>query len=982
MPPDFLSFYAALYHGTRQAFPWQQRLATALCAGNWPETLALPTSCGKTSLLEIHLYALALQAGLSVLERTAPLRLVYVVDRRLVVDEVAQHAAFLHSRLFEALQGNCQEDAPVREIAARLASFGGEGPLQIVELRGGMYRDESWIFSPATPLLCISTVDQAGSRLLFRGYGLSDSQLPVHAGFLGSDVLYCVDEGHLSREFLRTLADVRRYQGQAAVQVTPPLRVLQMTATPQHASTSLEPIAFSLNQEDLDHPVLGRRLQARKRALLVETNTLVQEVVGQAWKLAGKEHVEVVGVVLNRVKTARDVFRLLQKEGDADVILLTGRMRPWNRERLLKRWLKELEAGKRARGTRLRPLFVVATQAIEVGANLDFDAMVTQSASLSSLIQRLGRLNRLGEFPGDCLAVIVHEKQKKGSLDPIYGLSLPQAWDWLRQAERERLGHGGILDLGIAGLQLLDSLLERPQEAPLSPSPLLLPGHLDLWSQTSPRPMPDPDVAPFLHGLQALEAADVLLVWRADVTPDDPDGSLAAVAVAPPVVEEALPLPVAMVRTWLAGQANAADVVDVEGVVARSNLKQTQRPHSRGLQKVLRWRGPGESTFVNPSGIAPGDTLVLPAIRGGCDEFGWDPSFRKPVEDVGDACWNERARREVEAGAPHPRRARLRVHPRLFSAMREGGRGKIEALQQQLELGTPAVEAVAGFLNTLRNILPQTEAMDLLLTHMLNADQACLRFYAVAGEAGVCFLGQEVQGKNATPGVIASIGMHSDQEEADQFLTPPPAGEAPAITIEDHGRKVAALAGNLARRCGLQESLVLTESVAGRHHDDGKAHPGFQVLLHGGDEMAALAAEQPLAKSLWSRAIAEYAHPTEVAGLPRGFRHEFLSAVLLASHPDFPFDAVEADLLLHLVGSHHGRGRPFPPVHVEDMPEVVTVEIEGTCLTTSSDHGLGRLDSGWADRFWRLQRRFGPWGLAYLEALVRMADRIQSRGEV
>ena len=82
----------------------------------------------------------------------------------------------------------------------------------------------------------------------------------------------------------------------------------------------------------------------------------------------------------------------------------------------------------------------------------------------------------------------------------------------------------------------------------------------------------------------------------------------------------------------------------------------------------------------------------------------------------------------------------------------------------------------------------------------------------------------------------------------------------------------------------------------------------------------------------------------QLAGYPKGGRHELLSVALLKDRRE-DFLGLDFDLLLHLLGSHHGRCRPFAPV--VDDGEPVSAAYNG--WRASSDH---RLESA---RIWRVR---------------------------
>src|SRR5207249_1366681 len=150
------------------------------------------------------------------------------------------------------------------------------------------------------------------------------------------------------------------------------------------------------------------------------------------------------------------------------------------------------------------------------------------------------------------------------------------------------------------------------------------------------------------------------------------------------------------------------------------------------------------------------------------------------------------------------------------------------------------------------------------------------------------------------------------------------------------------------------------------------------IFLHQGDELAALRSQKPLAKSAEIPTTpARRRTIRETSGLPDNFRHEMLSVQIAARYANGSEGA--SDLFLHLIGSHHGYGRPFAPVCVDSQPPAVEGMLGDTRIAMAAQDRAQlvqphRLDSGVAERFWKLVRRYGWWGLAYFETLLRLGD--------
>jgi CRISPR-associated endonuclease/helicase Cas3 len=559
---------------------------------------------------------------------------------------------------------------------------------------------------------------------------------------------------------------------------------------------------------------------------------------------------------------------------------------------LLAEWLPKVCVGRVRGGGQQR--FVVATQTIEVGANLDFDAMVTESAPLSSLRQRCGRLDRLGEL-GNCHAVILHRVSR--GMDSVYGEALPATWDWLTSVANE-----SCVDFGIGALEHLMLSSPPPVDEPRH-APRLLPTHLHLMQQTGPL-APKIYVAPFLHGA-ARPSAEVSVVWRADLDHIHMSDWARAVAYRPPLNSETLELPLPAVRLWLADEI-VGEVTDLVTHTA-SEVGQDMRP-------VLRWRGPDSTEVVQASALRPGDTVVVPASYGGCDKFGWSPRSKDAVSDIGDLC---------SAVAVKGHVVRL-IEPLM---------GWADAHKKELS------KLAEHYLDVLNSVDP-----------IMGVDQSLLAEVEVAIRERISQIETPVVRALGTKYFLETYpgGLLFRRNRLEGIAGAITGGRA--VALDAHVAGVAQWCQKLAEHH--PECTPLTR--AARFHDEGKRDGRFQVMLYGDPLLAALG--PPLAKS-GLRGSTALGSSWRASGLPNGFRHELVS---LDTEPNL------TSLERHLVGTHHGYGRPWFP-RCEDA--------------SASGVAQGRLGSGWAEQFFTLNQKNGPWKVAGMESLLRAADARRSMEE-
>ena len=919
-PPPFKSEFARLTG--YPPFRWQTCLFEEwLVRGCIPSALDIPTGLGKTSVMV--LWYLALKAGAAV-----PRRLVYVVDRRAVVDQATTVA--------EKIRKKSQDST--------------DSTLRVSTLRGQYVDNREWLADPAAPAIVVGTVDMIGSRLLFSGYGVSRKMQPYHAGLLGADTLVVLDEAHLVPPFeklLETMANGAEAFGPKTQQdreIVPPFKLLSLSATGRDDGTDRQK-GFHLLPEHRKDEAVRKRLEACKRLtiqVLDDAPNLVPKLVERAWSLGNEPPARVLVYCDRRedaVKVKGEIDKKLKKEKREPVSehseLLVGGRRVFEREKLAD-WLKTRGFFGEANGPLQQSTFLIATSAGEVGVDLDADHMVCDLVEWERMVQRLGRVNRHGRGEAQVEVVAAPRKNR-----PNAGVKI-EAWakEWKERLTRLRKPLDALRPVGVkdvepgsqlhlsfaAGdaspaeeakekpLQISDceqprdaspgailALRERAAQdqdlqdaitAATTPAPLrpaLTRALVDAWSLTSLEEhtgRPD-DIQPWLRGWEEDQQPQTTVIWRkylpvrkkaSGATRKEIEAFFEA---APPHVSEMLETETDKVVNWLVKRTEKVvenhrqDAAVIAYILSPSrDLRDTLDGYSliQGdpkTQKQARER-------LKKSLI--GGTLIVDACLGGLSEDGMLDEKADHLPRVIDDDW--------EWLPPQDGRPAIRF--RVCSVT-----------------GEESPEPNGDWRERYRFATEQSDE----------------------GE-GHRFL-------------VVEKWQHDGETEDDRSV-------GRLQELAEHHAWTECKARALADAIGLQSEYAKVLATAARLHDEGKRHPRWQR-----------AAKVPSDGKIYAKTDKRMN-----TKLLDGYRHEFGS--LPYAEKDAGFRALPAhlqELVLHLIASHHGWARPVISTSGGDQPPSVSE-------TCALDIAL---------RFARLQRRWGPWGLAWWEALLRAADQQASR---
>lgn len=841
---------------------WQSRLFHGwLARGRIPSACDLPTGTGKTSVMA--LWYIARRAG-----SPLPRRLIYVVDRRAVVDQAT-------------------------EIAEQIKQHADDN-LRISTLRGQHLDNREWLSDPKAPAIVVGTVDMVGSRLLFSGYGVSRKMRPMHAGLLGADTLFILDEAHLTPPFEALLAQIesdRDTFGPRAAEhraIVPPLRLLSLSATGRRRDGEV----FALEPADLRDEFVSSVVNAEKLLTLHTSpeNELSQQMADKALHLAMNNGPARCLIYADSREDARATATLIQKKYNR-VALLVGARRLREREDEYAR-LKNL--GFIAGSPKSQePTFLVATSAGEVGVDLDADHLICDLVPWERMVQRLGRVNRRGGRSARVIVFAPPGPPEKPTPRAAAAWAVLEVLPLLPKS-------GNAYAAGPAALSTIserartDQQIRAKLDAATTPPPLrpaLDRPTLEAWSLTSLASHPGrPDVAPWLRGWDADDPPQTRVIWRSHLPVRDgeqpkKDEIEQFFEAAPPRPLEILETESWRVADWLMNQAAA---------LSQRLSRLPSESQTPGLP--ARPSASGATAFVLDAAGQPKDHWTLPSLTYG-DKTQQNRRTERMIDSLSNATLIVDARLGglrnglLDTGAEGP-----------VSSADGDNWGQEVGFRIRLKPRGSELDSEPGWSERYRFLTRQNEDEqnpEALVVEMWRDDSA----------------------------------NEDDRSEAER-----------PQKLDDHQNAVAAVTRVIAAELHLPLEWARVLEFAARHHDAGKAALAWQRAFNARPDGPYAKTRGPIRFNVLN-----------------GYRHELGSLLRLADSSELAsFTPAARALALHLIAAHHGHSRPLLKTQgCEDAPP-------SALLIRAREIAL---------RFAELQNHWGPWGLAWWEALLRAADQ-------
>nr|WP_294458633.1 type I-U CRISPR-associated helicase/endonuclease Cas3 [uncultured Rothia sp.] len=913
---EFGAFFAAL-NGGHDPFSWQEEVLDHICEhGVWPERINAPTGSGKSSVVDIHLFANAL-AAVGAAPRV-PRRLCVTVGRRALVDSQADRAREILRRRKEALADGSGEPDILRRVTEALQSFQtrndekGSEPFEVGHIRGELSNRDLPVTDISACAIIAATPDMYGSRALFRGYGSTKAARPRETALLTMDTVMVLDEAHMNRQLLHTTQRIAELQKREVNLGVPTLQVVETTATPSTEDTDSTTLGVDIEALDKENDKeLRRRVYSHKELVLhpidkwdgkpgnpATVNAAVDAIMERfAHREAGESSKKAytVGCIVNHVRTAIAIKEALAKnkvlEKD-EVQLLVGRMRPYDLENLQAEHsnLFTTEGDESVK-------VVVATQTLEVGIDVDFADLVTELAPASSLAQRFGRVNRLGHRTDSKVVVIEPASGDlvKKDAPPYKAVDLSNAYGWLEALN------------GAENPSVNPAAMVKNPPVQSSPERLLYqrPEWPDLleFSRTDENPYDEPDLDLWLHDSLDAETAMGGVIVR-DNLPSNTSAAMEILKTSyfAPSDEETFPANLKILHEIL-------DYQDEHGVKPRKFL------YRQG--EISLWQDADHGEESRQS-LAPGDVLLL--------DTGSVPFTNQGIAVTQRELPSKKD--ELEA-VPFPKGIKLYVYEKCADREKD--------FREYLGLSP---EEVAELLDS------QSSGSETRIASELSIEAED---------------GQEV---------ISWYAVVTDEESVEDSDIAQELAPTDPVLLDDHQNDVAERTRQLAENLGLAPEFSEALELAAKHHDEGKRDLRFQQML-GADLQA-----DALAKS-GHRSVAEAYRARSRSALPRGWRHEQLSALMVAASPEKVGE--HRDLVLRIIGCSHGHGR-FSFAHDAGFLLKEGYLPEGMDYEALKEQAIRLFNVGyWDNLMEQTSRTYGPYATAYLEAVERAADAQISR---